>query len=385
MTENKPYTQNDHEEFTVYIFNAKDDLRFSVMKNCFDLSDTDVYQTISEEFKILKQRLSFKGVSYESMKGALLPNQDKGKFETCFIFDSAQIEDNCYGDMIFSKLLPLLDKDSVYSVLCGDYIDILSNISDSQLCLRSAMNDVIARCQKTRFQHSSQYFLVYFNRLTGSQRWRIVEELMKYPWFTGFADLTRHSLFKTYISCVLTQAFVKCRNQIIASHQTDYSDDENVNMLGYPFEENGYRFISINEDSFSPFLCYKIEADVSDETDIGFSFNTLFPKFNSVDKLKLKIDDKKWNDYLMDESKKGPILSTLGYDIEDKETFIREIYKKICSSYIYKLERKLYDEKWVWKFCVCVDMPTVNGSYRKTTVVLRYFPDIGEVHVITIT
>lgn len=83
--------------------------------------------------------------------------------------------------------------------------------------------------------------------------------------------------------------------------------------------------------------------------------------------------------------KKGPLLDTLGYGVEDKNRFVREVYKKVCSCYIYKLERKLYNGKSVWKFCVCVDMPTINGNERKTTVVLKYFPDVGEMYIITLT
>lgn len=381
------YCQDDNSEFTIYIFNAKDNVIYPVIKNCFDLSDAEVYKTISEEFKILKHRLKIKDIDYDKLKGALLPNQEKEKFETCFIFDSCQISDSNYGYTIFSKLLPLLDRDSTYSVLCGDYIDILNNVPDAQFRLKSAMNDVIVRCNKSSYRHSNQYFLIYINRLTALQRLTIVEGLMKYPWFTGFTDVTRHSLFKTYSAYILTHSFIKCRGKIISSHPSDYSDDENINMLGYPFEENGYQYISINEDSYFPFLSYKIEAIVPDETDVSFSFNALFPKFDSVNKLHLKIDDKKWNEYLLKQegNGKGKIIESLGYNICDKEKFRRDIFKRICSSYIYKLERKCRDGKWIWQFCVCIDMPTINDSFRKTTIVLNYFPDTGEMAVITLT
>lgn len=388
MVINETCPQNDGEEFTIYLFNAKDHVRYPVIKNYFDLSDEEIYKSIHNEFKILKQILSSKGVSYDNLQGALLPNQEKGKFETCFIFDSSQMQKDGYGYTIFSILLPLLDKDSTYSILCGEYVDILTDIPDSQFRLRSVMNDVITRCHSSKFQCSQQYFLVYCNRLTGPQRWHIVEELLKYPWFTGFADLTRRSPFKTYISCILTHSFIKCRRQIIAAHPFDMPDEENINLLGYPFQENHFTFVSINEDLFAQFLSYKIEMDVPDETDIGFSFNSLFPKFDSFSKLKLKIDDTKWYDYLIKKEgkgRKGCLLETLGYGVEDKNRFMREVYKKICSCYIYKLSCKVYDKKPSWKFCVCVEMPTQHGNERKTTVVLKYLPDVGEMYIITIT
>ena len=101
--------------------------------------------------------------------------------------------------------------------------------------------------------------------------------------------MTYSSRFKTYCSLILTSVCIKNRGKIIASHPSDYMDDENVNMRGFPFEENGYTFYSINEDSFGSFLSYKIEKHVSDKTDVSFSFNALFPKFNSIEKIDLKI------------------------------------------------------------------------------------------------
>ena len=34
------YCQDDNSEFTIYIFNAKDNVIYPVIKNCFDLSDS---------------------------------------------------------------------------------------------------------------------------------------------------------------------------------------------------------------------------------------------------------------------------------------------------------------------------------------------------------
>ena len=217
------------------------------------------------------------------------------------------------------------------------------------------------------------------------QRWKLIDGLYQFPWFTGFVDVSHNSSFKTYIAYILTHSFIKHRSNIISAHPVDYPDTSNINMRGYPFEENGYRFISINEESYYPFLGYKIETDVPDENDVGFSFNALFPKFDSFEKLKLKVDDKKWEEYLISEDGKGKIVSSLGYGFEDKEKFIRDVFKKICFSYIYKLERKSYGDQWVLKFCVCIEMSTNKGHSRKTTVVLRYMPDTGEMHIITIT
>lgn len=369
----------------IYSFNAKDNVMYPVMKNSFGLSDEAVHKTIQDEFSVLQKRLSCKKLAYEKLKGALVPNQDVDKYETCLVVDWTLIDDCGYGRVVFNKLLPLLDKKSTYSVLCGDYIDNLHTVdSSSQYHLRTALNEVLVRCNGSGYRHSSQYFLIYFNRLTGNQRERIVEGLLKYPWFTGFADLTHESLFKSYISFILVHAFIKQGKQIIASHPSDYTDEANVNMSGYPFEEHGFSFFSINEDSFLPFLSYKIESILPDEEDVSFSFNAIFPKFDSLKKLKLVVTDEKWYEYLTskDVDRKGKLLESIGYGPDDCEAFIRDIYKKICASYIYNLRQDNYGNLL---FNVCIDMPTVNGNFRKTTVALKYHPNTGEMSIVTVT
>ncbi len=306
-------------------------------------------------------------------------------YETCLVVDSTQIDNDNYGGVVFNSLLPLLDKNSTYSILCGDYIDNWYAVNtSSQYYLKTALDEVLNRCNTSIYQHSSQYFLIYFNRLTWNQRETIVEGLLKYPWFTGFADVTHESKFKSFISCILVHAFIKHKGQIIASHPSDYSDNENINMSGYPFEENGFSFVSINDESFMPFLSYKIESILPDEDDIGFSFNALFPKFDSVKKLKFVISDKKWYEYLTntDADKKGILLETIGYGPDNRDAFIKEIYKRICESYIYNLRQNNYGDLL---FNVCVDLPTINGNLRKTLIALKYHPDSGEMSIITIT
>lgn len=108
----------------IYTFDAKGFLLYPVMKSCFELSDDEVYKTIQDGFLLLLKQLEMKKISYNLLKGALVPNQDKGKFETCLVIDSSQIACGDYGNYVFEKLIPLLDKDSTYSILCGDYIHI---------------------------------------------------------------------------------------------------------------------------------------------------------------------------------------------------------------------------------------------------------------------
>lgn len=368
----------------IYTFDTRDFCMYPVMKSYFELNDHELYETIQNGMEILRAQLSMKGISYDSLKGALIPNQDKDKFETCFVFDSNQIQHSDYGAYVFEKLLPLLDKESTYSILAGDYIDSIDRQCDnSQVLLRYALKDVLFRCNTSDYIHSSQYYLIYINRLTGSQRSKIVEGFYSCPWFTGFADLTYNSAFKTYISTILVPVCIKSKKQVIVSHPSDFKDEENMNMRGFPFEENGFKLVSINEDSYGAFLAYKIEREVPDKEDISFSFNALFPKFDSWEKLDFAISDDKWNKYLTDkENGKGKIMESLGYDPDEKVRFCKEIYKKICANYIYNLRKNQYGDLL---FNVCIELPTVNQHIRRTTIALKYHPDEGRIDLITVT
>lgn len=368
----------------IYTFNAKEFLLYPVMKSYFELSDNDVYKAIQEGFELLLKQLNRKKVSYDSLKSALIPNQDKDRFETCFIIDSTQMACADYGNYVFEKLIPLLDKESVYSILCGDYIDLLYKYrTDSQQQLRWEMNNKLIRCHKSEYKHSSQYFLVYINRLTGNQRLKIVKGLYQYKWFNGFVDVTHSSCFKSYISNILESVCIKTKSTVIMSHPSDHSDDENINVRGLPFEANGFKIISINEDSYGAFLSYKLESQIPDKEDVGFSLNALFPKFDSFEKIELHISDDKWNKYLTNSEKgKGRIMETLGYSSIDKECFSKEVFKYICANYIYNLKKNEYGDLM---FNVCVELPTVNGHIRKTTIALKYHPENGIIEVITVT
>lgn len=368
----------------IYTFDTRSFFLYPAIKYAFELGDQDVYQAIQDGLKVLKNQLAVKEISYEALKGALIPNQDKDRFETCFIFDCSQIDSADYGHCVFEKLIPYLDKKSTYSILSGDYIDVLHKYhSDSQLFLRSEMNNVLARCHKSQYRHSDQYYLIYINRLTGEQRLRIVEGLYPYSWFTGFADVTYSSRFKSYISYILTPVCIKNKNRIIAPHPSDFKDEENINERGFPFESNGFALSSINDDSYGAFLTYKIETKIPDREDIGFSFNALFPKFDSFEKINLRISDDKWNKYLTDKEKgKGRIVELLGYASADKERFIREVSRLICTNYIYNLRKNEYGDLL---FNTCIELLTINGNPRKTTVALKYHPDDGTIDIITIT
>ncbi len=122
-------------EIMIYTLNACDYLIYPITKAAFNLSENDVYSMIKQDFSLLNKRLEMKKIKYESLKKALIPNQEKNKNEVCLVFDSSFIDEYNYGYAIFKELIPLFNKDSTYSILVGDYVDSLYNLKESQRIL----------------------------------------------------------------------------------------------------------------------------------------------------------------------------------------------------------------------------------------------------------
>ena len=366
----------------IYTFNNVGYVLYSVTKDCFHLTDKQVYGMIQEEFEKMKFRLKQKGIEYNDLKKALIPNTDEKRHELCLFFDRTLIKDSYYGRVIFEKLIPLLGKESEYSILTGDYIDMFDKQKGSQIVLHKAMRDVITVCNETDFKNTCQYYLIYFSNIGKVEATRIIDAFSSSHEFYGYAYLDYNSTFKSYLSRILVSECVKYKKTIISSHPSDYLDSENIQMRPYPYRENGFSFVSVNEESYEPFLHYKIESIVHDKDDIGFSFNALFPKFDSIDKLKVVVSDNKYYNYLTTEKNgKGKILSSLGFDGTNKSEFEKQICKKVGQNYIYNLEHLAeYD---VYKFNISIELPKKRGGFRKVIAGFKYFCDSGEIFLIT--
>lgn len=366
----------------IFSINAKSNVLLSVIKETLNMSEKDVYQLIQEEHQKLIERLKIKNIDYYLLKKALIPNQEDKRHELCLVIDTQLIEDGYYGHYVFNHLLPCLDSESTYSILAGDYIDIMSENYESQFMLHEMLYSVLNTINKSSYINSKQYFLIYINSITEQQSKKIIVELEKFDWFFGFSYLDNDSPFKSYISLILGSICIKHKKNIIASHTCDYSDNENINMKSYPYEENGFNFVSINEESYEVFLNYKIESLINDKEDESFSFNALFPKFDSIEKLKFNISDDKFGYLCSDETGKIGILKSIGYDIDQKQDFEKDIYQKICKKHIFNLHLNEYG---IYKFNVCIDFLTQNRNLRKTTIALKYFSDTGIIDLITLT
>lgn len=71
-------------------FNARGFLTGPAMRSAFGLNDR-------ADDKTIQKQLILKKISYGSLNGALVPDQDKDEFETCFVFNSEQMDSFASG------------------------------------------------------------------------------------------------------------------------------------------------------------------------------------------------------------------------------------------------------------------------------------------------
>ncbi len=116
--------QEKGEDRTIYTFNNSGYIGNSVIKDYLHISDDAMYQMIWKEVNVLHRRLKMKNIAYQELKGALVPNQDKDKYEICFVIDKGQVPSSSYGFYIFERLIPLLDK-KVHTAFCMEIIYLL--------------------------------------------------------------------------------------------------------------------------------------------------------------------------------------------------------------------------------------------------------------------
>jgi hypothetical protein len=314
-----------------------------------------------------------KGISYDGLKSALIPVH-KDHYEIAFIFDSSRIDDSWYGYTVFSAIIPVLNKESTYSILVGDIIaDSLDQAMIKQMLLKN-----LEKCHETEYMHSTQYFVVYINNLSKNQIDAILNTLANEEYFIGHIDMTFGSIFKTILAHCLVVHAIKHRNIILQPHEVDRNDDENINISSYPYEDSGFIIKSINEDYFGLFLSYKIESLYTDDEDLSFSLNAIFPSYQSVLELPLLIPEAKLT-YLM--ADKRDIFSSLGLIDYTTDDLRQVIVDRMNQSYLYNL---VYLAEYnVPKFNVSLELNTLSGGKRKVIVSLKYITESNQLQLVT--
>lgn len=359
---------------TIFTIDARDHCMLEVMADYFKLDHEAIHREINGMFQDLLQILKSKSINYQDLRACLTPSIDKK--EVILVFDSLQIDSSWYGGEVFEKILPLLDRRSSHSFLCGDYIS--QNLGQDRL-YQELVSSIELR-NPSEYRHGSQYFFVYINNVSDDLLKRLDEGLKPFRPYTGFIDVTFACFMKRYASVTLVNSFIKHKGIVICGHGDDRDNSENVNMPGYAFEDNNYKCLSLMDTLVGVFLSYKIERPVYKgfARDTDFSINSITSNVLAINDFEVEIDDRKLK-YLK-ENKTGRMKKTelVSFECAEIDALIRE---KVADNYLYNMT--YLEEHGTTKFNILIEKEVSEGLPIRIMVALEYMPEHRKLRLIT--
>ncbi|WP_395016778.1 hypothetical protein [Dongia sp.] len=360
----------------LHTLNARDHIMLEVVREHFKLSPARMFQEIQGMRRCVEEALADKNIQYEKLRSALVPSQNRK--EVALIFDTTTIKSSWYGYDVMKEVIPLFEGKGNHSVLLGDYLDQRGS-SDK---LFSAFEEAVDLRRPVVYRHPTQFFIVYINNLTDAMVERFDKGLSSYAGYVGIADTTYTSRFKTYLSTMLVNSFIKHGRIILQPHEDDRPMEEDVNTSGYPFEESGYTCRSIASDLMGVLLSYKIERPIFPgfEVDTEFALNAVSANPDDIREFAIEVADAKI-DYL--KKAKASSLTRAGILGISNTQLAALIRSKIDGSYIYNLSADA--EYNVTKFNIIIELPSGDAwPATRLLAALEYLPERKVLRLITL-
>ena len=335
-----------------------------VLRDHYKINSKQMFHLIQGMRRQVEILLDEKDLKYDKLRPVLVPS--KKRREIALIFDTEVIESNWYGFEVMKRVIPLFNKSSNHSVLLGDYLG-EAKVFEQRF---EAFREAVQLRRNVTFLCPNQFFIVYLNNLTNCMIDRFDTNLSKFQGYVGYADMTYSSKFKMYLSTMLVNSLIKFGKIILQGHEPDRDKTENVNMSGYPFEENGYVCRSICDDLMGVFLSYKIERPVFPgfEVDTEFALNAIVDTPVNIRDCEVAIDKEKLQ-YIVEQ--KGRSVSPAGLKDFTIDKLSETIKEKMQENYIYNLV--YLDEFDVAKFNLILEFPKSNGhSTTRLLAALEY-------------
>lgn len=344
-----------------------------VMRDHFGIAAPRMRREIQALHNETIEILNSKGIKYESLRAALVPNMDRQ--EAALIFDSTECKSGLYGREIFEHLLPLLEPRSTQSILVGDLLG-----KDPQFAV-DIIRESMVLSRSLTFKHSSLLYCVYINNLTVASLQRLHQGLASFPAYVGHIPTTFGSRAKTYISLSVVSFILKTGKTLIVAHEGDRSNSENINITFYPLEDFGYKVASLQDLYFSIFLAFKIERPSFKgfQVDTELALNAISDEVALFDNFTVLLDEAKYG-YLLNQ-KLGK-LKKAGLNTADRDYIAALIQSKLSSNYIYNL--CYLAEHDVMKFNLMLEIQRFGGYPTRMTAALEYLPDDQALRVITL-
>ena len=359
---------------SIWTLEARDSVMLEVVASYFDLSDDVVRDEIWRARQTTVDALLTKGVSYEGLRNALVPQRDR--LEIALLFDSARIESAWYGYAVAERLIPLLPRDLLCSIRSGDLL-----IENQDLGFELLQHHVAAR-RPAEISHTSQLYCVYVNNLSLGMAKDITTGLQDWEPFVGYVDASAGSRMKDWLSLTLVTSYLKARGVVLNSHEDDLPNTHDQNTRGWPWEDGNYRCRSIQDMYFHLFLGYKIERRVVPgfESDTRFALTAISGQPLALDDLPVEVEEAK-GEYLR--AHHGPSLELAGLDQMSDAELADVIRGKISESYIYNLRYHEQSNTSLFNIMLEVKQPD-SEQVTRLMAALEYQPETPMLRLVTL-
>lgn len=359
---------------SIWTLEARESVMLEVIASYLDLSDEVVRKEIWGARQVTVDALKTKGVSYERLRNALVPQRKR--LEIALLFDSERIESGGHGYVVAERLIPLLPRDLLCSVRVGDLL-----IDDQDLGFELLERHVKAH-NLTELSHTSQLYCVYVNNLSPDLAREITTQLQGFDAYIGYADASTGSPMKDWLSTTLVARYLKARGVVVTSHEDDVPNTHDQNTPGWPWEGNGYPCRSIQYMYFHLLLGYKIERRVTPgfESDTRFALIAISSDPRPLEDIPVVLEEAK-GAYLR--AQHGQSLELVGLDQVSDAELADMIRAKISESYIYNL--RYLEEFGASLFNIMLEVPR-PGNERPARLLagLEYHPEPPMLKLVTL-
>ncbi|MGV8883834.1 MAG: hypothetical protein ACOH19_16930 [Rhodoglobus sp.] len=357
---------------SIHSVNARGGMSLVVDRAYFKMNPAQFRSWVGAHHTTLVDELARAGVSYDALSPALVPSTDRQ--EMALLFNVDLMDTGFYGYAVATELLPLLGKDSTLSILAGD-------LGHRPEAIRE-MSIYGGFVPGATDNWGQQYiYCVYLNNLSTVQRDQIHQRFLTNSSYLGYVPTTYSSNFRTLVSTELPTAFIKHRRAVLLDHGGDEPWVSDQNEIGYPFQENGLKVVSVNSQLHSPLLSYKIQSDVLPmyEEDVLVSLNAISDEPLKLDDFEVVFPDGKFG-YL--QSKKLGLLKVAGLDELSPEALAAVIRAELGNDYIYRMQTNPDDTV---QFSMVLELYREDGTPAKVAVGLKYFPSSKTLNFVTLT
>jgi hypothetical protein len=368
---NEPATLKELMElpFTIHSLNTYSYLGMQVAAEYFSMSDDQIRDQIRVLHYQLVKELGAADVVYERLRPALTPQPRRR--EVAFVFDSSAAPSGFYGSDIAESWLPAL-RDHGPAKTAISHGDILSLSAERTWRL---LDEHLVRRRDFPLMSTEQYYVVYFTNLSPSQLSKMDEALHRTSReYLGYVDATTWSPIK--IGFGLPQYALRYGDVLI----TECDEDGNPNLIGFPAEDYGFRFLGISEEKYGTLLHHRIDRGVPEwaDNDSAMSLAAFGGGRRPVAEITLTIDPNRV-EYLNKDhpaSMQRAGLASLGH-----EEVAAAISAKMAQGLIFNLRYTEGSRQGVrdpnldaLMFSTQVEFPDDEGEVRRYQLGIKYSP-----------